>query len=270
MLRPGHYPRAAELDGGDLKSPEIPWSVRVPGVRRDVRVKIASRPAEWEAAFALLAKQYQARGYEPRNGHDLRFTPYHALADTVVYVAREGERVLATVSVVPDNAVLGLPMESVYGEEIAALRRAERSLNEVTSLGDVDLGPREFAAVFLTLIRLLAQHAVGRGAPTAVISVHPRHRAFYRKVMGFVPLGPCRPYPNVQDHPAEAYVCDPEMMRANAPATHRRVFGEPLPAQALAAAPIPEPLVRAFAGRSGPLPTAVLDDILARRRACGS
>jgi hypothetical protein len=63
---------------------------------------------------------------------------------------------------------------------------------------------------------------------------------------------------------------DPEIMRANAPATHRRVFGESLPPQVLTAGPIPEPLVRAFASRSGPLPAAVICDILERRRTCGS
>src|SRR5262249_2544656 len=144
-------------------------------------------------------------------------------------------------------------------------RRAGRSLHEVTSLANVGLSSREFVAVFLTLIRLLSQCMVSRGAPTSVISVNPRHRAFYLKVLGFVPLGPCRPYPQVQDHPAAASRVAPERMRRNAPAASQRILGEPLPPGALAAPPLPEHLVRAFASRSG-LPSAVIDEVLERGR----
>ena len=73
------------------------------------------------------------------------------------------------------------------------------------------------------------QYHVRQGGDTWVITVNPRHRNYYRKVLGFVPLGPRRSYPAVRDHPAEAFLLDVGLMRANAPAMHREVFGEPLP-----------------------------------------
>src|SRR5262249_20006370 len=39
-------------------------SFSVPGVTRDIRVKIASERSEFEQAFGLLAANHRARGYE--------------------------------------------------------------------------------------------------------------------------------------------------------------------------------------------------------------
>src|SRR5262249_61607722 len=77
------------------RSKRVPWSVRVPNISRDIRVKIASTRAEWEEAFQLVADSYQARGYEVPGAGDFRFTSYHALPDTVTIVAKEHERIVA-------------------------------------------------------------------------------------------------------------------------------------------------------------------------------
>ena len=80
---------------------------------------------------------------------------------------------------------------------------------EVISLAaDSEVTPREFRPIFVTMIRLMMQYHVSHGGDTWVITVNPRHRDFYSKAMGFVPLGPPRPYADVQDHPAEAYMLD--------------------------------------------------------------
>src|SRR5207249_986101 len=163
---------------------------------------------DWDQAFRLVAATYQARGYDPPDAGPVRFTPYHALPDTVTFVAKHGNAVVATLSLVQDNTLLGLPMQSIYASEIEALRQAGRRLVEVTSLADAGLDLREFVPVFMTLMRLLSQYGISQGADTWVISINPKHRSFYRKVMGFVPLGPWRAYPLVQNHPAEAYLLD--------------------------------------------------------------
>src|SRR5262249_50763176 len=173
----------------------VPWAVRVPNISRDIRVKIASTRAEWEDAFQLVADSYQARGYEVPGAGDYRFTSYHALPDTIVLVAKEKDRVIATMSVVMDNSLLGLPMEAIYAAEIQQLRRAGRRLAEVGNLADSRLGTREFIQVFLGLIQLAWQHHVGHGGDTAVITVNPRHRAFFTKGLGLSPFGPCRAHP---------------------------------------------------------------------------
>src|SRR5262249_34231498 len=153
---------------------------------------------EWEEAFQLVADNYRARGYETAAPGKIRFTPYHALPETVTFVAKHDNRVVATMSVVPDNTLLGLPLERIFPDEISALRVSGRRIAEATSLADTDLGLREFIPVFVALIKLAMQYHASQGGDTSVIAVNPRHSSFYKKVIGFVPLGDCRDYPLVQ------------------------------------------------------------------------
>ena len=210
-------------DGSDARS------IAVGGLGRPIRVKLASDRDEFEQAFRLVADRYRARGYDTPGSGEFRFTPHHALPGTVTFVAKDGDRVVATLSLVPDNDTLGLPMESIYGEEIAALRWEGRTLGEVTCLAEEGLNPREFLKVFSVMIRVMFQYHVRRGGDTWVITVNPRHRSYYTKVLGFAPLGPCRSYSSVGDAPAEAFYLDVDLMQEGAPEKHREVFGEVLP-----------------------------------------
>src|SRR4051812_20284227 len=203
--------------------------IMVPGIAREIQVKIASNREELEGAFRLLAANYRARGYEKSSTKRFRFTPHHVLPDTVTLVAKHEGRVVATLSVVPDTLLCGLPMECIYGAEVDALRREGRRLAEATSLADQGLGVREFVRVFKTLIMVGMQYHIHRGGDSWVISVNPRHRAFYLKVLGFVPLGPRRAYPTVEGHPAEAFLSGVDLLKARAPEMYKEVFGEPLP-----------------------------------------
>jgi hypothetical protein len=227
-----------------------PGAILVPGMSRPIEVKIASTRSEYEQAFQLLAARYQARGYEEPSAKLFRFTPYHVLPDTVTFVAKDGDEVVTTFSLVPDTTLLGLPMECIYGREVESLRREGRRIAEVTSLADRGLKTREFIRVFTALIALMKQYHVRQGGDTWVITVNPRHRSYYRKVLGYVPLGPRRTYPTVRDNPAEAFLLDVEMMMENAPAMFRTIFGEPLPDCALTAPTRPADHARYFGEQS--------------------
>lgn len=255
---------------GRLTAPAAlrPVAVPVPGISRDLRVKIASTRDEWEQAFQLVADAYQTRGYE-ETGADLRFTSYHALADTVVLVAKAGTEVVATFSLVPDNTLLGLPLEGLYRAEIQELRRQNRRVFETGSLADRNLGTREFMQVFLALMQLGWQLMRGQGADTTVITVNPRHSNFYSRLHGFLPLGPRRAYDKVQGHPAEAFYVDPHMMAARVPEMHQRMFGQELPAAALVAATMPEHLIYYFAARSSQTRLASVEQVLWNVKASG-
>ncbi len=224
-------------------------------------MKIASNTDEWEQAFRLVAGNYRARGYEAVSTRPFRFSPFNALPDTVTLVAKHKGEVLATFSIVLDNTLLGLPMESIYGDEIATLRRQGRRLLETTSLADTGLSLREFLKVFIALIRLGMQYHASQGGDTFVISVNPRHRSFYAKILGFLPLGPCRSYGTVQDNPAEAFWVDGQTLKANAPGMYDEIFGNPLPPQALVRPQMPRHLIRSFDQNSGTGDAAAVESI---------
>ena len=228
----------------------VPRSIPVKGISRAIDVKIASTQSEWEQAFQLAASSYQARGYETPGANRLRFTPYHALPDTLTLVAKHEDRVVATFSVVMDNTLLGLPMEDVYPDEIAALRHQGRRLAETTTLADAGLSIREFIQVFLSLIKLAMQHHRSHGGDTPVIVVNPRHRQFYTKMLGFVPMGCLRTYAAVQDHPAEAFWVDYDLLKVNAPKMYEEIFETDLPREAMFAPKIPRHLIRQFSEQS--------------------
>jgi hypothetical protein len=245
-------------------------AVRVPGIARHIEVKIASTPSEWEDALELVSDNYQARGYEAPGASEVRFTSYHALPDTVVLVAKAEGRVVATFSLIADNHLLGLPLESTYRPEIARLRREGRRLIETTGLADRDLGTREFVHVFQTLTHLAFQYGVMQGADTNVITVNPRHSAFYTKLLGYTSLGPRRAYAQVRGAPAEALVVDRDLMHAKAPAMHQRMFERPLPPEAVRRTGMPAALIRQFAGRSCQTDARLVEEILHYVAAWGS
>jgi hypothetical protein len=236
--------------------------IAVSGIKRAVKCKLATKPHEWESAFRLVAANYQERGYEPPNSPPLRFTPFHALPNTVTLVAQVEHQVVATLSLVFDNHLLGLPMESIYPDEINLLRRQGASLVEVTSLADTNLSFREFMPVFLTLMRLLTQYGLSQGADTFVISINPRHRTFYRKVMGFTPFGPWRAYPSVQNHPAEAFKLNKPTLLAHSAEMYEEVVLRELPLGALFARVLPSGLLHHFASYANQADRRRIHDVL--------
>ena len=70
------------------------------------------------------------------SGIGLDYSPHQSYEiSSVVVVAKEAERVIATLTLVMDNTLLGLPMEQVYGPEVAALRTQGRRLIEQSDDG---------------------------------------------------------------------------------------------------------------------------------------
>jgi hypothetical protein len=236
--------------------------IPVPGIERAVTCKFATNPAEWEEAFRLVADSYRSRGYEPADSPPLRFTPFHALPETVTLVAKSNNLIVATLSLVFDNLLLGLPMECIYGDEINDLHRKGRRLVEVTGLADTGLSLREFLQIFVTLMRILTQYSVKQRADTLVITINPRHRSFYRKTLGFIPIGAWKPHPFVQNHPAEAYLLDVPMLKAHSPEMHERIIEQALPNNVLTCRPMPFGLLHYFASRAHQADRRIIQDVL--------
>ena len=231
--------------------------------RRTIRCqdRFAQR-AELEQAFELLATHYKARGYDCPGATPYRFTPYHVLPDTITLVALRESRVSATMSLVPDTSLLGLPMEHVYGTEISDLRRQGRRLAEMTSLADSGLTCSEFIQVFMAFIKIAMHYHIRLGGDQCVIVIHPRHRNFYLKVLGFVPLAPEGNYPSVQGHPAEALLLDVPLMKANSPKMHETIFGELLPESILCPPTWSPESIRHFGGNSTQTDPRTIEDLL--------
>jgi hypothetical protein len=68
----------------------------------------------------------------------------------------------------------------------------------------------------------------------------------------------------VQGHPAEAFLVDAALMRANAPAMHRQIFETPVPEAALTAPGRPGEHARHFADQSTQADRWTILDLLQR------
>jgi hypothetical protein len=214
--------------------------------RSEPYAKIASRLNEWRSAFALVHEAYTLKGLAEPNPLGMRVTPYQLLPTTEVLVAIDHHCVVCTASVVRDGR-LGLPLEDIYADEVAARRRQGLVLAEVSCLADGQEGKRTAFSNVLELMSLCTQCATARGVDQLVIAVHPRHAPFYQKFFGFETFGGQRSYGAVLDAPAVALALDLNHLAENHPRGYERLFGKPFPADVLAYRPMPDHFRRELA-----------------------
>lgn len=203
------------------------------GTERELTCKIASTWEDREAAFRLVYQNYLRKGLIEPNPYEMRVTPYHLLPTTNVFIAQEHGEVICTVTLIGDGD-LGLPMESIYPEQVLDARERGFSVGEVSSLavrGDVEF--KAFLPIFVKITRLMAQHARTFGMDQFLIVTHPKHGRFYERFMGFQQIGSATEYPMVRNAPAAAYCLDFARIDRERPACYNEFFGTWLPASEL-------------------------------------
>jgi len=88
---------------------------------KDVCIKIAQTKEELEAAYQLVYDVYAKDRYIKPNAWGLHVTLFHLLPQTKTFVATLGGEMVGTATVVPDS-LFGLPLESLFGEEVKPLQ----------------------------------------------------------------------------------------------------------------------------------------------------
>jgi hypothetical protein len=180
------------------------------------------------------------------NVFKMRVMPHHLLPTTAVFVALRGARVIATMTLVGDGR-LGLPMERVFGREVAALRQPSTWLGEVSALASSPDKADSGVDVVTGLMRMMAQFSRRHGLDHLLVAVHPRHARFYQRTMGFRLLGGERPYPSMDNRPAVALDLDLSRLDGSPAESVTFFFGEPIAEEHLRFCPISAPERRHFA-----------------------
>ena len=192
-------------------------------------IRIARTEQDFIRAFELVHRSYCTAGLASDSPSGLRVTPYHLSGHSDVLIAEAGGDMLSTISLFGDSD-LGLPMESMYGNEITQLREEGCVLGEIGSFADRRSGVSRFLAVFIEFNRWLAQVARERQIDTLVAAVHPKHARLYRRAFGFRQIGGQTDCPYVNGNPAVAIYLDLNRLD---PRVHERVFGLPIDAESL-------------------------------------
>jgi hypothetical protein len=181
-------------------------------IAENIELSIARTRPELEQAFHLLYGSYVCAGLESPNELEMRLIRHHFLPTTDVMIAKDEGTTVSTASLIVDGE-LGLPAESMYGEEINALRRRGMRLGEVGCLADRRESPARFLHMLKQLSALLAQAAVPRGCDALIAATHPRHSRFYIRQLGFEQFGDVRDCPYVQGNPAVPLLFDFEKQK---------------------------------------------------------
>jgi hypothetical protein len=161
--------------------------------------RIAGELADVLAAWHLVYQRYLLAGLIDPNEYELHAVP-HAIQDTsLVAIGSLNGVVASTLTIMPDGRQ-GLPLEAVYPNEVAELRRQGRKFLEVGLLAD----RREEIKRYINSLMCMFMYPWFFARYTGhdiLCGVHPHHAEFYEKAFGFVPWGPARTYPRVKDHP---------------------------------------------------------------------
>jgi hypothetical protein len=160
-------------------------------------------------SYALLYKEYLARGYCENNSARLHLNLFAILPSTRTLVLRYRERIIGTISLINDSPV-GLPMESLFPREIGRLRQSKRKIAEVGLLAlDLEFfgkhrysltDLRKFCGLF-HLVRAIINQARYDGNSDIVIAVHPKHEQLYSYIT-FKSFGLVKSYSSACGNPA--------------------------------------------------------------------
>jgi GNAT superfamily N-acetyltransferase len=166
-----------------------------------------------DQAFRLQHDQYVAQGYMDSHPSGWRLSVHCALPSTRVFVARDNDRVVATVAVIVDS-LFGLPMAEIYEDELCGFRGPRHNLAEVSGLAVHPDYQKSGLAILLRLIRMVLLYSVEMaGLSDLCIAVNPHHAAFYRKAFYFEDIGGLKQYGKVNGAPALALRLDLDLLR---------------------------------------------------------
>jgi len=137
-------------------------------------------------ALHLVHNCYVNLGLIDPHPSGLRLLPHHLLPDTRVFLAREVDEVVATLTLVPDTR-LGLPLDAAYQKQVDGLRQQGRRPVELSCLA---LAPRyRRHDLLLYLFQLMHVFARSNGYDDLCVVVAPKHGYFYRDILLFEPFG---------------------------------------------------------------------------------
>jgi GNAT superfamily N-acetyltransferase len=167
-----------------------------------IDVGLATTRAELDAASRLVHACYVRRGYVAASADGQHVSPYLAMPSTAVFVARAGDRIVATVSLIADSE-LGLPCDALYGAELSAFRAAGRRLAEVSALAVSEAWRGVGLGAMRALVRIVGVYGreIAR-LDDLCIAVHPRHAPFYEGRLRFRRFGGLKAYDAVNGAPA--------------------------------------------------------------------
>lgn len=159
-------------------------------------IKIAETKDELAQSFALVYREYLEAGYiQQPSPSEMYFNVYNFLPATCVFIFRSYLTVISTLTQIFDSTLFGLPMDSLYKEELDSLRAEGRKITELSALAT----PKEtrWCNLMVFLSRTMFEYSRMSGVDDICIMVNPKHASFYKTMFLFEDFGPEKFYPGV-------------------------------------------------------------------------
>lgn len=174
----------------------------VRGGKSSIDVTLAVTRDEFDTASRLVHRCYLRRGYVKPSPDGRHASPYLAMPSTAVFIARAERAIVATVSLIGDSA-RGLPCDSLWAANLAAVRADGRRVAEVSALAVSEAWRGRSLVMLRALVRAVGVY--GRDIArldTLCIAVHPRHAPFYEALLRFRRYGELKACDAVNGAPA--------------------------------------------------------------------
>ena len=184
-------------------------------------IKIAETHDEFAQSFALVYKEYLASGYiKSPHPSEMHYSVFNFLPATCVFIFRTYLTVISTLTQIFDTPIFGLPMDTLYKEELDTLRAQGRKITELSALAT----PREtrWCNLMVFLSRTMFEYSRMNGVDDICIMVNPKHVSFYRTMFLFEDFGPEKFYAGV-GAPAVALRIDMKNIERNLLEKYRNI-----------------------------------------------
>ncbi len=169
---------------------------------------MATQASDVFTALKLVQDVYIQEGYMRKEqcSGPCRILKQHYHEKTAVFVGKKQEDIAFTVSLFPDSE-LGLPMDSIYRQELDHLRSLGRKIGEVGCLATHPDHRNGSQNILMHGNKIMLKYAMEHlELDDLVIVVHPKHERVYKEVLMFEDIhsGTVKPYPEVNNNPAVA------------------------------------------------------------------
>ena len=161
-----------------------------------VAIKFAETREELQQAFTLVHDVYLKEGYLKKpTKSGMFFSIFSLLPETVIIAAKSYLNVISTLTEIFDTKEFGLPMDSLYKNEVEQLRKQSRKIVELSALATSE--KYRWKNLFMYIVKVMYWYSVYRGTTDILITVNPKHVSFYKNIFLFEDFGPERYYPRV-------------------------------------------------------------------------
>ncbi len=167
----------------------LPGPARVIANHHQALIRPLCGTQDLEQVYRLVHDGYVQRGYcSPQEDGLLRHGQHLDELDTTLTLgAFQNDMLIGTVSVTRDGDYT-MPVDSVFAEEYAAIRRENASLAVIWRLA-THHDYREEPRLVMNLIQAVIHHKVRSGINVSVCTLHERHERIYRRLFKMSVVG---------------------------------------------------------------------------------